>query len=382
MEREIVIVGAGPTGSVAATALVQKGHDVLLLDRMDFPRDKACGDGIPAGAVEILYSLGMEERIREANFYAVDRLLLSSPRGYVIEADLTPGSKFGADSLVVPRLEFDALIQKFAIDTGAEFLKSQVKDLIIENNQVKGVRARVNGSDVDIHAKVVIGADGVTSIIARTLRPDKHEDQHRAVALRCYIHDLDELPHQVEFYLYKEILPGYAWIFPTGEGQANLGLGMRLDHFRELDKSLEDMVAIFLEMPSIKKRLRNGGDLRDIAVWPLNFGSQDMQRAYEGALLIGDAAGLINPLTGGGIHNGLQSALIAADVVDRALLDGDVSSARFQEYEDRLHLAIDGSMKKSFNIQRSLLRFPIWVDMVVRLGGSNTAIAQTFVSKL
>ena len=89
MEREIVIVGAGPTGSVAATALVQKGHDVLLLDRKDFPRDKACGDGIPAGAIEILYSLGMEERVRDANYYAVDRLLLSSPRGYVVEAART-----------------------------------------------------------------------------------------------------------------------------------------------------------------------------------------------------------------------------------------------------------------------------------------------------
>jgi flavin-dependent dehydrogenase len=138
----------------------------------------------------------------------------------VIEADLTPGSKYGADSFVVPRLVFDALIQNYAIDAGAEFIKSQVKDLIIADNQVKGVRARMNGSDVDIHAKVVIGADGVTSTIARTLRPDKHEDKHRAIALRCYIHDLDELPHQVEFYLYKGILPGYAWIFPTGEGQA------------------------------------------------------------------------------------------------------------------------------------------------------------------
>jgi flavin-dependent dehydrogenase len=283
---------------------------------------------------------------------------------------------------VVPRLAFDALIQNFAVDTGAEFLKAQVKDLIIDDNQVKGVRARVNGSDVDIHAKVVIGADGVTSTIARTIRPDKHEDKHRAVALRCYIHDLDELPHQVEFYLYKGILPGYAWIFPMGEGQANLGLGMRLDHYREFGKSLEDMVDIFLEMPAIKKRLRNGGDLRDIAVWQLNFGSQDMQRAYDGALLIGDAAGLINPLTGGGIHNGLQSAIIATDVISKGLVDGDVSSTRFQEYEDRLHLAMDNGMKKSFNIQRSLIRFPIWVDMVVRMGGSNTTIAQTFISKL
>jgi len=110
MDREIIIVGAGPTGSAAAIALAQKGHDVLLLDRQAFPRDKTCGDGIPAGAFEILYSLGMKEKIQEANLYPVTKLLLSSPRGYVLRADLNKGVT-GADSHVVPRMIFDALIQ-------------------------------------------------------------------------------------------------------------------------------------------------------------------------------------------------------------------------------------------------------------------------------
>jgi geranylgeranyl reductase family protein len=382
MEREVVIVGAGPSGSVAAIALAKKGRDVLLLDRQEFPRDKACGDGIPAGAVEVLYSLGLEERFREANFYPVDSLLLSSPREYVLEAELTPGKRFGALSYVVPRLRFDALIQEYAVDSGVEFIKARVKGAIVEDNQVKGVVASVKGSEEEIRAKVVIGADGVTSTIARAVRPDKHKDSHRAVALRCYIQDIEELPHKVEFYLYRGILPGYAWIFPLGEGQANLGLGMRLDKFRKSNRTLEEMVDVFLEMPSIKKRLSRGGDLQDISVWQLNFGSQDMKRAYNGALLIGDAAGLINPLTGGGIHNGLQSAIIAADVIDKGLTEDDVSYKRFQEYESILHDRMDKGMRKSYNIQRSLLRFPLWVDMLARLGGSNSTLAQTFVSKL
>ncbi|GMQ78204.1 MAG: NAD(P)/FAD-dependent oxidoreductase [Anaerolineae bacterium] len=382
MEREVVIVGAGPSGSVAAIALAKKGRDVLLLDRQEFPRDKACGDGIPSGAVEILYSLGLEERFREANFYPVDSLLLSSPREYVLEAALKPGKRFGASSYVVPRLRFDALIQEYAVDSGVEFINAPVKGAIVEDNQVKGVVARVNGAEEEIRAKVVIGADGVTSTIARTVRPDIHKDSHRAVALRCYIQDIEELPHKVEFYLYRAILPGYAWIFPLGEGQANLGLGMRLDKFRESNRTLEEMVDVFLEMPSIKKRLSRGGDLQDIMVWQLNFGSQDMKRAYNGALLIGDAAGLINPLTGGGIHNGLQSAIMAADVIEKGLTDGDVSYKRFQEYESILHERMYKAMRKSYNIQRSLHHFPIWVDMLARLGGSNSTLAQTFVSKL
>lgn len=381
MEREIVVVGAGPSGSATAIALRQAGHDVLLIDRQEFPRDKACGDGIPAGAIEILFSLGMEERIREADFYPVNRLLLSSPRGYVLEADLKKG-KTGADSYIVPRMEFDALIQQHAVESGAEFLQARAKGPIVEEGRVTGVRARINGSEQEIRAKVVVGADGVTSVIARALRPDTHEDKHRAVALRTYITDIEELPHEVEFYLYKGILPGYAWIFPLGEGRANLGLGMRLDKFRDEDESLEEMVEVFLDIPEIKDRIKNGGELNDTAVWQLNFGSKTFQRAYDGALLIGDAAGLINPLTGGGIHNGLQSALQAASVIHDALAKDDTSLRQLQVYDQRLEESIRTNMRKSYFIQRSLLHFPTWVDILIRWGGSNSDLAKTFIDKL
>ncbi len=381
MEREIIVVGAGPSGSTAAIALAQKGHDVLLLDRQEFPRDKTCGDGIPAGAIEVLYSLGMREKIQAANFYPVTKLLLSSPRGYVLRAELNKGVT-GADSHVVPRLKFDALIQEHAVDSGAEFKKAQVKDILIEEDKVVGVRARQNGVDEEIRAKVVIGADGVTSVVARGLRPDKHEDGHRAIALRTYITDIEVLPNEVEFYLYRGILPGYAWIFPTGESTANLGLGMRLDRFRNSEKSLEDMVDIFLEMPAIRERLKRGGELTETAVWQLNFGSQDMQRAYAGALLIGDAAGLINPLTGGGIHNGFISSLRAADVVDQAFVKNDFSLAQLAKYDDDVHQATRQNMRKSYFIQRSLLYFPGWVDLLLRFGGSNSSVARIFIDKL
>jgi geranylgeranyl reductase family protein len=382
MDREVVIVGAGPSGSAAASALAQKGHDVLLLDRQSFPRDKACGDGIPAQAIEYLYSLGMKDKIREAKFYPVDKLLLSSPREYILEADLKPGKEYGADSYIVPRIDFDALVQQHAVDSGAEFCQARVKEPLVEEGKVVGVRARFNGSEEDIRAKIVIGADGVTSVIARALRPDKHEDKHRAVALRAYVEDIEELPHEVEFYLYKDILPGYAWIFPIGEGRANLGLGMRLDKFRNSNSKLEEMVEIFIEMPAIKKRLKNGGVLKDVAVWQLNFGSQNMQRAYNGALLVGDAAGLINPLTGGGISNGLKSAILAADTVHKAIRSDDFSLEKLAVYDKNCDNAMKANMRKSYTIQRSLLYMPVLVDILIRWGGSNSVIAKTFVSKL
>jgi geranylgeranyl reductase family protein len=382
MEREVIVVGAGPSGSTAAMALAQRGHDVLMIDRKGFPRDKTCGDAIPGGAIEILYTLGMKERIEAADFYPAYKMLLSSPNQHEIIADLIKGPQ-GGDSCIVPRYKFDTVLYDHAIDSGADFCQAQVKEPIMEDGKVKGVRIKSNGGVQDIRAKMVIGADGVTSVIARSLLEYKHEDKHRAIALRAYIEDFEVTPHMVEFYLYKGILPGYAWIFPFGERKANIGLGMRLDKFRKEDKSLKEMLDVFMEIPAIKKRTTGQTKIENIATWQLNFGSKwDIPRTFDGAILIGDAAGLINPLTGGGIHNGVVSAKIAADVIHEAFCENDFSRQRFLKYETACTEKMEKSMKQSYLIQRTLLNMPFVVDLLIRFGSANGDLAQTFVNKL
>lgn len=382
MEREVIVVGAGPSGTTTAMALARQGHDVLMIDRKAFPRDKTCGDAIPGGAIEILYEFGMKERISDANFYPAYQMLLSSPNQHEIIADLHKGPQ-GGDSCIVPRYQFDAVLYEHAIDSGAEFCQGQVKEPIIEDGQVKGVRVKSNGKVQDIRAKMVVGADGVTSVIARNLLDYKHEDKHKAVALRAYVEDFEVTPHMVEFYLYKGILPGYAWIFPYGDGKANIGLGMRLDKFREEENSLEAMLDVFMDIPAIKKRTGSQTSLNNIATWQLNFGSKwDIKRTFDGAILVGDAAGLINPLTGGGIHNGVISAKIAAEVIHEALCKNDFSRERIFRYEAECTARMEKSMKRSHLIQRTLLNLPIVVDWLIRWGSSNGELAQTFVDKL
>jgi digeranylgeranylglycerophospholipid reductase len=178
-------------------------------------------------------------------------------------------------------------------------------------------------------------------------------------------------------------LPGYAWVFPTGPHTANIGLGMRLDHFRQKKQSLEEMLHQFLAMPAIKKRLLAGGNLRDIATWQLNFGSQkQLQHVFEGALLVGDAAGLINPLTGGGIHNSLISARLAAETAHRALTQGDSSRRNMLAYEQLCHTQLWASMKRSARIQHTLLRFPFLVDFLIQRLKENSQLAKIFLTKL
>jgi geranylgeranyl reductase family protein len=386
-ERDVIVVGSGPGGAMTAVILAQKGYDVLLLDRSDFPRDKICGDGIPAGVFERLYRLGMQEKFETARtrgeMYEIDKMSLVSPRGHVVVADFN--YEDGIHSQVMPRFYFDSLIQEHAVDSGAEFQVAAVKEPLIENGRVVGVKAQVNGSVQSIRSKIVVGADGVTSAIARNLRPkqEQHQDRHRAIALRAYIHDIEIHPGEVEFFLYDEILPGYAWIFPMGEEEANLGLGMRLDIFRKHHGDLKTILQSFLELPMIKKRLKRGGELDGIKTWQLNFGSQKhMQSAFDGALLVGDAAGFINPITGGGIHNALISSELAAQTIDEALRAKDTSLSQLKVYEKLTHDVMWSGMQRSYLMQRLTLSFPGLVEFLISRAATNKGLVQIFLDKL
>lgn len=387
MERDVIVVGAGPAGATTAMGLARAGRDVMMIDRKAFPRDKTCGDAVPAGAIDIMIGYGMKDRIMAAEergeFYPVSHMRLVSPRGLEVNAPFIH-MKNGAKSYIAPRIFYDNALYEHAVESGAEFCQAQVKEPLVENGKVVGVRARVNGKFEDIRAKMVVAADGVTSVVARKLRPveDKPQKAHRAIALRAYIENFKELPKKIEFFLYKGILPGYAWIFPTGNGSANIGLGMRIDKFENANEKLEDMLYRFMEFPEIKERSTSSTNLRDIATWQLNFGSQKIQRAFDGALFVGDAGGYINPLTGGGIHNALISAKVAVETIDAALTEKNFSRNYLLQYEERCDEQMWSSMVRSYRMQKWLMRFPIAIDALVRVMGGNSKFTQTFLEKL
>ena len=387
-QRDVIVVGAGPAGSAAAAELAQKGFDVLLLDRAAFPRDKTCGDAVPAGAMRLLRDLGVNGQIEAARdrgeFYPVQGMRVISPRGNVLRAEFGEAGDL-ANSYVAPRYYFDALVEKLAEDSGAEFRQATVKGPVLDNGRVVGVHVQENGSTKALRAEVVVGADGVTSAITRALRPkdQQHVDKHRAVALRAYVTGFEVHPGDVEFFLYNEILPGYAWVFPTADDQANIGLGMRLDHFRRYQKDLKQMLDDFLSLPGIKPRCKPTMKIEGVKTWQLNFGSQKgLQHVFDGALLIGDAAGFINPLTGGGIHNSLISARLAAQTIDEAFRAGDTSRLGMQVYEQRIEERMGSSMKRAYLIQRGLEHFPWLVDFITARTGEDSALVQMFLEKL
>lgn len=369
LNREVVVIGAGPTGAVTAASLARQGVDTLLVDRQELGRDKVCGDAWPARAIETLYLLGMEERILEADLHLVNKVIIASPRGYFLEADISLGAQ-GARAHIIPRRVFDQMIVEHAIDCGVEFRQASAKGLNFKGDQVVGVRLQDERGVYDVSSKVIVGADGATSLVARDLQADVQINRHKAVALRSYVEGINLRPEVVEFYFNKDVLPGYAWIFPLGEEEANVGLGMIIDSYKKGEYNLVNMLDEFLHSNMLEKRLSSNYQVRDVGTWPLPLGFQRRRRAYGGALLAGDAAGLVDPLTGGGIGNGLFSATAAADVIVGALRgqdsDKSLSLEDLQEYDQIINAGLGDKMRKSELIQRSISAFPILADIGIR----------------
>lgn len=364
---DCIVVGAGPAGSTAAIALCRAGRTVLLLDRQNFPRDKICGDGIPPGSLELLYELGLQEPLEKAGFYPIEQLHFRTPAGQLLKTRFRP-KKTGMGFFIAPRREFDHLLQQQAIAAGAQFRQAQVNDVIRQGGRVCGVQADIAGRAEFIAARTVIGADGCTSIVARSLAGIKPAPRHRFLAIRGYLEGLATNPHAAEFHWYAEILPGYGWIFPLGSNRANIGLAMRADRLRRERRKLPELLRNFLQQPEIKSRLGSDFQLKSVATWPLNLASQQrVPRAFDGALLIGDAAALIDPFSGEGIHNALHSAKLAAGVIDQALSRNDTSLRALQSYEQLCRRAFNPVFRRSYWLQQCMHRSPFLIEGLVYL---------------
>ena len=374
IDHEIVIVGAGPAGSIAAISLAQKGHDVLLVDKCQFPRDKPCGDFIAPLGIQILNNFGLGKKIKKANFYPIDGVRIASPKHQTLDISIQTkdtDSKF----IIAPRYIFDSILVSYALEHGVKFLKAKAENPIIENKTIIGLNASTNEDQYKINSRVLIGADGSNSTIARSLNQTGYNDNYRVIAIRAYIDDLEIFPNKIEACLCNEIWPGYVWIFPLGGTRANIGLGILLSQFKQKTKSLNKMLSDFVNSPIIKKRLHFGGQIKNISIRPLNLGWQkQLKRSHNGALLVGDAAALINPLSGGGIVNAMLSGQIAADVLHDCLNKNDVSEQALNKYEVYLQKSLRRELYRSYLSRKILFSSPLLIDTIIKTISRNRFI--------
>lgn len=307
---DLVVVGAGPAGACAALGALraEPGLSVLLLDRATFPRDKVCGDGIAPHALDLLRDAGVTDIVGDRN--PVRRLRLR-------HCDLEASALMQRDAWVVPRAVFDARLVEAAHDAGAVVRQQHVREVVEEQDHL-----RVDA----LRARVVVGADGAHSLVrsvARMSRP------RMAFAIRGYAPPSPERLGEQVIVFGTGKRPSYAWSFDRGDGLANVGYGELLSGGSK---------------PSRAELLRQLSDLLPGATlagtgWRghhLPLSTWSWPHPDGRILLAGDAAGLVNPLTGEGIYYAVATGLLAGEFAATAADHGDRPGRAYRRAVRRL----------------------------------------------
>jgi len=368
---DAVVVGAGPAGAAIAARLAGEGFGVLLLDRAEFPRRKACGECVSPAGVEALRSLG-----------ALSAVLAAGPAplaGWRIRAEGGAGfaGRFpeGRTGLGIARETLDAILVEHARACGAEVRTGlRVRDLLREGERTCGVVAGRGGAEVALRARVVVGADGLRSVVLRRLGLVRRAPRLRKVALTAHVRGADGLADTGEL---RVRAGGCLGIAPVGEGRANVSVvvaggapgavaGGAAGCF---DRALRGYGLEGVER--VDEVLATGP-----FDWPVRC------TVADGAVLVGDAAGYYDPFTGQGIFRALRGAELAAEAVGAALRRGDVSAAALSGYDrarrrafgpgERLQQVIEAFVSRPRALAaaaRRLDRRPEAADALIRVTG-------------
>ncbi len=334
-QTDVVIVGAGPAGSAAATFLAREGLEVLVVDRAVFPRDKVCGDGLTPRAVAVLQRLGVDARLRHMGIRPLREYRAVTSRGHEITIPFSAPREGPDYGYVMPRRELDLLLVETARAAGAVVWEG-TRALNLERDSFGRpvvVCRRLGGDLFRLRARVLIAADGSRGSFSRTLLPSRRLEPS-AIGIRAYMEQVEGVDGALNFFLERHLLPGYGWIFPGAKegAPANVGVLVRTAALRRSRLSLRALFNGFLASGSLAwPHLRHARLISAPAAFPLQMDFRKARRPEDSVLFLGDAAGLVNPLSGQGIGSALESAQAAARAIVSALRAGE--SGALSEYQ-------------------------------------------------
>lgn len=312
----IVVVGAGPAGSAAAAWAARAGREVLLLDAAVFPRDKPCGDGLTPRAMAELRRLGLNDWIRART--SNDGLRMT---GFGRETRLRwPAGSFPRYGSAVPRLVLDDKLRQTAIESGAQAVDgARVVEVRRDGPRVSGVVVKTAAGIQSIGCETLLVADGVRSPVGKMLGRTWHREYAYGVAVRAYIDSGRHADRWITSHVELRddagnMVPGYGWVFPLGDGTVNIGVGSLATAARPVHTAVKPLLELYTAQRRTEWAL--SGELRGVSSALLPLGGAVSQVAGPNWALVGDAAGCVNPLNGEGIDYGLEGGRLLAGLLD------------------------------------------------------------------
>jgi geranylgeranyl reductase family protein len=349
---QVVVVGAGPAGSATAGALAATGVDALLVDKATFPREKTCGDGLTPRSVAVLDRMGVLAQLESAGALHIHGARLYAPNGRFVEVAFEELADapypFG---LTISRKALDALLLEEARRAGARFVSPlRVTGLLRQDGAVAGVKGAVEDEVMTVRADVTCLATGAAMPLVQeaglllTVPPVIR-------AARGYFENLKGSEPLFQFHFDRQLLPGYGWLFPLAGGRANVGIGTYADRrtvppYRLYERFVGTNPRMRSQLAGAEPETAPKSNL-------LRYDFPSVQTETDGLLLVGEAAGLVNPINGEGVDYALESGLLAARVISDALAAGDVSARQLAIYGRRLR-------ERYLDLFRNLNRMRRW----------------------
>jgi geranylgeranyl reductase family protein len=328
LRTEVLVVGGGPAGAAAGFWLARLGHDVTVIERKKFPREKTCGDGLTPRAVKELGDMGLSDQLSQFHRYEG---LRATAHGKALELKWPTHPIYPQYGYVVRRRELDMMVARNAQDAGAKLLEEhEAISPIIENDCVRGamVTNKLDGSTFAIHAQYVIIADGANSRFGRAIGTSREKSWPYGTAIRTYW----KSPRHDEPWIESALdvkdrngksMPGYGWIFPVGDGTINIGVGL-LSTFKNFkDVNTSHLLDSYAHMVADRWEIDPTQPECKATSGKIPMGGSVGPKVGNTHIVIGDAAGSVNPFNGEGIDYAYETAHIAAEVLHDALVEKD-----------------------------------------------------------